>query len=70
MAAPRPATAHALVLTSLTIRSTRLHRMSRTDLAVYRGTTGQWFIDGSPGGPLQFGTPALGDVPIATAVVR
>jgi hypothetical protein len=44
--------------------------MSRTDLAVYRGTTGQWFIDGSPGGPLQFGTPALGDVPIATAVVR
>jgi hypothetical protein len=37
----------------------------RADMAVYRGSTGEWFIFGSAtgfGGALFFGSPALGDV--------
>ena len=39
----------------------------KADLAVYRLTTGEWFIFGSAtgfGGPIPFGAPALGDVPV------
>jgi hypothetical protein len=39
----------------------------RADLAVYRGSTGEWLIFGSAtgfGGPVFFGAPSLGDVPL------
>jgi hypothetical protein len=40
----------------------------KTDIAVYRQTTGQWFIFGSTAGqlpPVQFGSPVHGDMPVA-----
>jgi hypothetical protein len=39
----------------------------RADLAVYRGSTGEWIIFGSSVGqmaPFLFGAPALGDIPV------
>ena len=38
----------------------------KTDLAVYRPSTGQWFISRSTAGPLQmsWGAPSLGDMPV------
>ena len=39
----------------------------RADLAVYRATTGEWFVFGSSTGflgPVLFGSPALGDIPL------
>jgi len=40
----------------------------RTDVAVYRGTTGEWFMTVAPGGSLHafWGAPSLGDVPVPT----
>ena len=39
----------------------------RTDVAVYRGTTGEWFITFATGGSAHsfWGAPSLGDVPVA-----
>jgi hypothetical protein len=39
----------------------------KADVAVYRGTTGQWFISRSSDGGLTvvpWGAPSLGDVPV------
>ena len=39
----------------------------KADLAVFRGSTGQWFVFGTatgPIGPIPFGAPGLGDVPV------
>ena len=40
----------------------------QADVAVYRQTTGQWFVYGSTAGqlaPIQFGSPVLDDIPVA-----
>ena len=45
----------------------------RADLAVYRITTGQWFVFGSAtgfAGPIQFGSPAYADLPAGQAPPR
>jgi hypothetical protein len=40
---------------------------SKADLAVFRPSTGEWFVSGSARGfpgPVAFGAPALGDIPV------
>jgi hypothetical protein len=44
----------------------------KTDVAVYRNSTGQWFIFGSSAGSttVNWGAPSLGDIPIGGAAAH